>query len=132
MRALALLLVLSAAQAHAAPEVIMRPEDLPPFVDPLVLSGAVDLPEGDAWIDEEKGGFCYDSHLQERMLLTLNSIEPASDLRATQAFHAGFVLGFEHSANTAADVAEPRSWTKNLIWLAVGASSALLVVELLR
>jgi hypothetical protein len=109
--------------------------DLPKFIDPLKLSGADEMPAGELWIDEEKQAVCYDKDKHTRLLLTLKAIEPASDLRATQSFNAGYTAGFADGGQEAAKVAsEPAlSYVQNAImWLAVGASTTLIIMELVK
>lgn len=107
-------------------------DDLPSFVDPLELSGADKLPVGKTTVDKEKGLICYDKLMHKRLLLTLKSIEPASDLRARNAYRAGYLAGYQSGANEVKTVTQKPSITNTIFWLVIGSASSIILMELVK
>jgi hypothetical protein len=120
--------VLPSRTVAQAPEVTM--EDLPSFIDPLELSGADKLPTGKVTVEGDQ--VCYDALMNSRLLLTLKSIKPASDLRAKRSFQAGYLLGFQSGADEVKTVASKPSITNAIFWLAIGSASSILLMEILQ
>ena len=131
---LCILILSTSVMAEPRPEFLMSEENLPSFVDPLELSGASKLPKGKSFVDKTRGLVCYDKNMNTRLLLTLKSIRPASDLRAKQAINSGYLLGFQAGADEAKIAVQNTRppYTNAVLWLAVGAGSALVLLELIQ
>ena len=107
-------------------------DDLPSFVDPLKLSGADKLPKGKTTVDKEKGLVCYDELMHKRLLLTLKTIEPASDLRAKRAYQAGYLAGFQSGADEVKTVVQKPTYQNAILWLVIGSASSIILMELVK
>ena len=112
-------------------------DKLPPFINPLKIAKFVD--KGDGKVSEKNGEVCYNQPAHTKLTVYLKTVQPASDLRALQAFNEGYTEGYEKGAKKALDL---KTQSENstlsqllqnkILWFAIGASSSLILVEFIK